>query len=75
MSGFFAFFKTLWEIISGIKLMIAKWLDAQVVRRRNKYKEGVAEGDTTKVEESFDSDQAGKPDKIGDVEWDDEKTK
>lgn len=73
MSGFLAFFKTLWEIIQGIKAIFEGIRTFKENQRREDFKEGVAEKDTTKIEESFDSDQAGVPDKIGDIEWDDEK--
>lgn len=74
MSGFLAFFKTLWEIIQFVKNIISGVKTFKENRRRETFKEGVSEKDTTKIEESFDSDQAGVPDKIGDIEWDDEKT-
>lgn len=49
--------------------------DVQENNRRKDFKEGVDHKDTTKIEDSFDSPNAGKPDKIGDIEWDDEKPK
>lgn len=75
MGSILAFFKTLGEIIGLLKAAYKLWQDGQENARRKDYKEGVEEKDTKKVEDAFDSDKAGKPDKIGDIEWDDEKTK
>jgi hypothetical protein len=61
MSGLLAFFKTLWEIIKAIKLAWSAWLEHRANLRRKKFEDGVATGDSKKVEESFDSDKAGKP--------------
>lgn len=74
MSGLLGFFQSLWEIIKLLKAGWVKWQDFQESKRRDDFKEGVENKDTTKIEGSFDSGQAGVPDKIGDIEWDDEKT-
>lgn len=73
MSAILSFFKTLGEILSLLKLAWRNWQTYQENLRREEYKEGVEEKDTKKVEDSFDSPVAGKPDKIGEIEWDDEK--
>ena len=62
-------------LIAGIKVIATFFKDKEENDRREKFKEGVAEKDTTKVEESFGSGNAGKPDNIGDIEWEDEKPK
>lgn len=75
MSGVLAFLKTLYEIIKSIKAAWSLWQEHKADQRRKSFQEGVEEKDTKKVEDAFGSPVAGKPDKIGDIEWDDEKTK
>lgn len=58
--GIFSSFGTILEIIKLLKSAWNMWKDFQEQSRREKFKEGVAEKDTKKIEESFDSDKAGK---------------
>jgi hypothetical protein len=62
------------EAIKLIKALVSYFKEIAEKNRREKYAEGVDEKDTIKIEESFGSPNAGKPDNIGDIEWDDEKT-
>lgn len=48
-------------IIGAIKAMIAAWRQIQYDGRKKDFQEGTVERDQTKIEESFDSDKAGKP--------------
>jgi hypothetical protein len=59
---------TVWNIIkavpailAAIKAIIEGWKRLKYEARKEKFQEGTVGRDQTKVEESFDSDKAGKP--------------
>lgn len=60
LKGIPSFIGSILEIIALLKTAYNAFRDWQESNRREKFKEGVAEKDTKKVEESFDSDKAGK---------------
>lgn len=52
-------------IISAVKQLVGFWKQMQYDSRKEKFQEGTAERDQTKVEKGFDSEKAGKPSGIG----------
>jgi hypothetical protein len=60
--------KIIWDVIKAIPVIIGAvrqlfdlWKQSQYDNRKEKFQEGTAERDQTKVEQGFGSDKAGKP--------------
>lgn len=53
--------KSIPAIISAFKAMIAAWKQIKYDGNKKEFEEGTASGDQTKIEDSFDSNKAGKP--------------
>jgi hypothetical protein len=56
-----AVFKAIPMFIAAAKALVSAWKQIQYDGRKKDFQEGTVERDQTKIEDSFDSDKAGKP--------------
>jgi len=56
-----AVFKAIPVMIAAVRAIIAGWRQIQYDGRKKDFQEGTVERDQEKIEDSFDSDKAGKP--------------
>ncbi len=61
LSGFMSIVKAFTTAVALAKAVWAMWKQIQYDGRKKDFQEGTVERDQTKIEESFDSDKAGKP--------------